>query len=307
MIEYDTKRWAQIVFRVHGSVLPRIAGRVVSVVLVAGVLTFGQLALAWNVPTSRTLHALVGVALGLLLVFRTNSSYDRFWEGRILIGAMVNNTRDLARQTASYLSDSPEAVRHRVGHYIIALFATIRRSLRREREAPELDALLSSDERAELVRTSAPPLLVARWLSDQLAAEAKAGRLPEERLRMIDGGISDLIDHWGGAERILKTPVPFAYAHHIKGFLMIFCLTAPLALLETMGWYTPIGAAIIAYGLYGIDEIGIEIEEPFGYDVNDLPMDGIGETIARNVSDILGLQEDRVVPEPQLGKAGVYQ
>jgi len=307
MIEYDTKRWAQIVFRVHGSVLPRIVGRVAVVVIVATVLTYGQLALDWNIPTSRTLHAIVGVALGLLLVFRTNSSYDRFWEGRVLIGAMVNNTRDLARQTASYLPDSPEAVRQRIGHYIIALFAAIRRSLRREREAPEMVQLLDERECEELMHTSAPPLLVARWLSDQLAAEARAGRLPEERLRMIDGGVSDLIDQWGGAERILKTPVPFAYAHHIKGFLMIFCLTAPLALLETMGWFTPLGAAIIAYGLYGIDEIGIEIEEPFGYDINDLPMDGIGETIARNVSDILGLNEDRVVPEPQAGKAGVYQ
>ncbi len=307
MIEYDTKRWAQIVFRVHGSVLPRIASRVSVVIIVAAGLTYGRMALGWDVPTSTTLHALVGVALGLLLVFRTNSSYDRFWEGRILIGAMVNNTRDLARQTASYLADSPEEVRHRIGHYIIALFASIRRSLRRERDAPELNELLNDDEREQMLHTSAPPLLVARWLSDQLAAEAKAGRLPEERLRMIDGGISDLVDQWGGAERILKTPVPFAYAHHIKGFLMIFCLTAPLALLKSMGWYTPLGAAIIAYGLYGIDEIGIEIEEPFGYDVNDLPMDGIGETIARNVSDILGLQEDRVVPQPQTGKAGVYQ
>lgn len=307
MIEYDTKRWAQIVFRVHGSVLPRIAGRVGAVVVAAAGLTYGQRVLGWQVPTSETLHALVGVALGLLLVFRTNSSYDRFWEGRILIGQMVNTTRDLARQAASYLADSPDEVRHRIGHYIIALFASIRRSLRREREAPEMDALLAADERERLLHTSAPPLLVARWLSDQLAAEAKAGRLPEERLRMIDRGVTDIIAQWGGAERILKTPVPFAYAHHIKGFLMIFCLTSPVALLETMGWYTPIGAAIIAYGLYGIDEIGIEIEEPFGYDINDLPMDGIGETIARNVSDILGLEQDRVVPKPQLGKAGVYQ
>lgn len=306
MIEYETENYARVLLRMHGSVLPRIGWRVLAVVVVAMVLTYGHEALGWEVPTSRTLHAIVGVALGLLLVFRTNSSYDRFWEGRILIGAMVNNTRDLARQTASYFADAPPRTRERLGHYIIALFAAIRRSLRREREMSEFVDLLSAEELAALANTSAPPLLVARWFSDQLAAEAKAGRLPEERLRMIDGGLSDLVDLWGGAERILKTPVPFAYAHHIKGFLTIFCLTAPLALLDSMGWYTPVGAAIVAYGLYGIDEIGIEIEEPFGYDANDLPMDGIGETIARNVTDILGLA-DGVVPTPQKGESGVFR
>jgi len=307
VIEYDTRRWFRILFRFHGSVLPRIVVRVLMVTAVAGALTWAKLGLGWDPPVSRTLHAIVGVALGLLLVFRTNASYDRFWEGRILIGAMVNNTRDIARQTASYLDDSPVEVRERIGHYIIALFATIRRSLRREREADELVNLLSEEEIEKLVDASAPPLMVARWLSDCYAAEARAGRLSEQRVRMIDRQVSDLIDQWGGAERILKTPVPFAYAHHIKGFLSIFCLTAPLALLETMGWYTPLGAAIVAYGLYGIEEIGIEIEEPFGYDTNDLPMDGIGETIARNVSDILELSEERVVPEPQSGAAGVYR
>jgi putative membrane protein len=306
MIEYDPKRYTAILLRVHGSVLPRIALRVVVVVAVALAVTYADRVLGWTIPTSTTLHAIVGVALGLLLVFRTNSSYDRFWEGRIQIGAMVNNTRDLARQTASYLSASTPETREQIGHYIIALFAAIRRSLRRERVAPEFDSLLDDGERRALAKASAPPLLIARWLSDRLAAEADAGRLSEERLRMMDGAISDLIDLWGGSERILKTPVPFAYAHHIKGFLGLFCLTVPVALIDTLGWYTPLGAALVAYGLFGIEEIGVEIEEPFGYDANDLPMDGIGETIAHNVSDILGLHE-RVVPMPQAGEAGVYR
>jgi len=307
MIEYETKRWAKIVFRVHGTVLPRIVWRVALVVLIAIIVTYAQMGLGIDIPTSSVLHSIVGVALGLLLVFRTNSSYDRFWEGRKLIGSMVNETRDLARQTASYLADSPFETRERIGHYIIALFAAIRRSLRREREAAEMAVLLSEEERLLLNRVSAPPLLVAGWISDQLAIEAGAGRLSEHRLVAMDGRISVLIELWGGAERILKTPVPFAYAHHIKGFLTIFCLTVPLSLLDSMGWSTPLGAAIVAYGLFGIDEIGIEIEEPFGYDENDLPMDGIGETIARNVSDILELEAERVVPAPQAGTAGVFR
>jgi putative membrane protein len=232
MIEYETKRWAKVIFRVHGTVLPRILWRITIVVLIAIIASYARLERGVDIPTSSVLHSIVGVALGLLLVFRTNSSYDRFWEGRKQIGAMVNNTRNLARQSASYLADSPFETRMQAGHYIIALFASIRRSLRRERETPEMDALLSAEEHEQLKHISAPPLLVAKLISDLLVVEAKAGRLNEYRLVEMDGIVSSMIDLWGGAERILKTPVPFAYAHHIKGFLTIFCLTLPLSLLD---------------------------------------------------------------------------
>lgn len=307
MIEYDTKRWTRILFRVHGSVLPRIWARVLLVAVVAAALTTAQLEGGIEIPTSSVLHSIVGVALGLLLVFRTNSSYDRFWEGRKIIGLMVNQTRNLARQSASYLSQSSPEVRRRMGCYIIAYFAVIRRSLRRERDASELAALITQAELLQLRKVSAPPLLVARWISDVLQEEALAGRLNDRLLVALDNNVKDINDYWGDAERILKTPVPFAYAHHIKGFLMVFCLTVPVSLIGSMGWFTPLGAMIVAYGLLGIDEIGVEIEEPFGYDANDLPMDGIGETIARNVCDALEIDSAAIVPTPQEGLKGVYR
>lgn len=306
MVEYEPGRWLKILFRVNGSVLPKIIFRVLVVVVIGGCFTYLRFGLGYDLPNSVRLHTVVGVALGLLLVFRTNASYERFWEGRILVGEMVNNSRDLARKTAAYLVDSPQETRENIGRYIIALFAVIRRSLRRERDMSELAALLADSEREELEESSAPPLIVARWLTDQLHIENRAGRVSDTKLRVFDPNITELIRLWGGAERILKTPIPFAYAHHIKGFLLVFCLTSPLALLDSMGVYTPIGVAIIAYGLFGIDEIGIEIEEPFGYHTNDLPMDGIGETIARNVCDVLQLDEC-FIPTPQEGKKGVYR
>lgn len=306
MVEYEPGRWIKILFRVDGSVLPRIVWRVVTVSVVACAVTYLEKGLGYDLPNSVRLHMVVGVALGLLLVFRTNASYERFWEGRIQVGDMVSQSRDLARKTAVYLADSPTQTREQIGLYIIALFATIRRSLRRERDTSELATLLTEEERETLESSSAPPLIVARWLSDQIHAENKAGRVSDTKIRLFDPNITELIRLWGGAERIFKTPIPFAYAHHIKGFLLLFCITSPLALLDTMGWYTPLGVALVAYGLFGIDEIGIEIEEPFGYDTNDLPMDGIGETIARNVCDVLDL-DPSCIPKPQDGKRGVYR
>ena len=283
MISYDTRNWVRILVSVHGTVLPRIAVRV----LIAGAIGLGASFLLDegiadpSIPTH--VHTLVGVALGLLLVFRTNASYDRYWEGRRLMGAIVNNARDLARQTRSFLDAAAPEVRIAQGELIVVFYATIRRYLRNEREWPELAEQLDADRFGQLAATRCPPVLVARWLSDGFVTEARAGRLSEQRLQVLDNAISDIVDFFGGAERIMKTPVPFAYAHHIKGFLTMFCFTVPLAMLGAMGWYTGIASAIVAYAMFGIDEIGVEIEDPFGYDANDLPLDSIGETLALDV------------------------
>lgn len=282
MIQYDTRNWVKLLTSVRGTVLPRIAVRV----LIAGLLGLAVSILAdrgTQVAIAASVHTLVGVALGLLLVFRTNASYDRFWEGRRLIGQIVNNARDLARQCACYLDHSSPELRAAQGDLVIALYATIRRHLRGERAWPELAGRLTPAQLAALATVRTPPILVGRWLGDTFAAEAAAGRLSEHRLAMLDAAVSDMIDFLGGCERILRTPVPFAYAHHIKGFLTVFCFTVPLALLPSMGWYTGLASAVVAYAMFGIDEIGVEIEDPFGYDANDLPLDAIGDGVIQDV------------------------
>jgi putative membrane protein len=287
MIQYDTKNWIAVIFRVHGTVLPRIIGRTLFVAAIGALLAWTRVERGLDLPTGGTVHAMVGVALGLLLVFRTNASYDRFWEGRKMIGGLVNNCRDLSRQSGAYLAGSSPEVRARVRRQVIALYGTIRHYLRRETDLADLADVLDDAERRALAAHSAPPLLVASWLTETFAAEHRAGRLSPQELQLLDATLGDVIDLWGGAERILKTPVPFAYAHHIKGFLTLFCITSPLALVDAMQWWTPAAAAIVAYGLYGIDEIGVEIEDPFGYDPNDLDLDGAGQTIAKNVGETL--------------------
>jgi len=288
VISYDTRNWLGILLRTHGTVLPRIAVRVlIATVIGVAITVIARRGLA-NPAIPASVHTLVGVALGLLLVFRTNASYDRYWEGRRLLGAIVNNARDLARQTRSFLDQSPPPVRAEQGELVIAFYATIRRYLRGERDWPELASRLDAARRDALGATRCPPMLVARWLSDGFVAEARAGRLSEQRLQVLDAAISDIVDAFGGCERILRTPVPFAYAHHIKGFLTLFCFTVPLALLPQMGDYTAVASAIVAYALFGIDEIGVEIEDPFGYDANDLPLDAIGENVGLDVTQALG-------------------
>jgi putative membrane protein len=95
--------------------------------------------------------------------------------------------------------------------------------------------------------------------------------------------INILLDCQGGCERILKTPIPFVYAAHIKHLLLLYLGTLPIVLVEKLGYSAPIAIAIMTFGLLGIQEAGLEIEDPFGTDPNDLPLDDICSTIARDV------------------------
>jgi putative membrane protein len=285
MIDYERQRWAQIIFRASGSVVPRLLGRVLfaSLLGVAAVELHARAQLA----LSPIAHTMIGAALGLLLVFRTNASYDRYWEGRRLLGSMIVRARDIARQLAAYLpGDAHRETRHHVRRWVEAFYRLAAQDLRGERAIDRVEAVIES-ERAAFEASPARPQLALAWASAELARLAKEGALPELRLRSFDANFNGLIEALTGCERILRTPVPFAYAQHIKTFVALFCFTAPFTMSDAMGWLTPIASGLLAFALIGIDEIGVEIEDPFGTDANDLPVDGLGDRIAIDTKAIV--------------------
>lgn len=282
MIDYDGRKWLPILLRMRGSVIPRLLPRVV---LAAGLGVLAVFLLeSKNFKIPSVAHALVGVALGLLLVFRTNASYDRYWEGRKLVGFIVNRTRDLARQTALYVKDP--AVRAEIAKLVPAFYWLCAQTLRRDSSLGRAAPLLDEAQRAALEGKAFRAPIITRWIGERFRDEVDAGRLSEQRLQLVDANLTGLNDALGGAERILKTPIPFAYAQHIKIFVVLFCFSAPFVMADVMGWATPPAVAFLALALFGIDEIGVEIEDPFGDDPNDLPLEAIGEGIEKAVAEI---------------------
>lgn len=282
MIDYENGSWAAILFRIRGSVIPRLAPRVL---IAAGI----GAAAAWvhevhAYALSPIAHTMIGVALGLLLVFRTNASYDRYWEGRKLLGAMVNRGRDLARQATVFLASEEE--RAHVRRLLLAWYQIGVQTLRGAPDLGALGALLTPEEREALEPLTHRGPALTSWIGARLAAQARAGALSEQRLVAMDANLGALTEALGGCERIRRTPIPFAYAQHIKIFVVLFCFTAPFAMADAMRWYTPLVAGLLAFALFGIDEIGVEIEDPFGTDPNDLPLEAIGATLAKSVEDI---------------------
>jgi ion channel-forming bestrophin family protein len=283
MIEYEGRSWIGILFHMRGSVIPRLLPRVALTTGLGVLAVF--LAEKHELKLPSVAHALVGVALGLLLVFRTNASYDRYWEGRKLVGLITNRTRDLARQVSAYIDDA--AVRAHFGRLIPSFYWLAAQTLRRDAGLGPAERHLTEAERASLAPVTFRGPVVTAWMTKHLRDEVNAGRLSEQRLQALDANLMAFNDALGGAERILRTPIPFAYAQHIKIFVVLFCFTSPFVMADVMGWATPVAVAFLAIALFGIDEIGVEIEEPFGDDPNDLPLDAIGTNIEKAVAEIL--------------------
>ena len=289
MISYDPHNWLDHFFDIKGSLVKEIGLRVTVCVLFAvGVVATHKY--VWPVATTVVIHSLVGVALGLLLVFRTNASYDRYWEGRRLWGGIVNETRNLIRASSVHLRDH-QTLLWALTRWTALFPWTAMSSLRGDSELGPLLKELTPAEAEGLRIAQHPALAVAQRMTVCLVEARDKGLISDIVFTALDQNIQLLVDYLGGCERIRKTPLPFAYVVHLRRALVIYCLTLPFALVDQFGWFTVLDVLLVAYTFLGIEEIGVEIEGPFGNDENDLPMQEICENIHRNVYALAGLAQ----------------
>jgi len=282
----QSRSWRKHLFSVRGSVvkeiLPRVAITATAAIIVVVLHHYFR---SMQIPDKP--HALVGAALSLLLVFRTNASYDRFWEGRKLWGGIVNTSRNLGRGSILYLKADSALVRQLVMWGTTFPYA-LTRLLRREAPSlgPATDELPALDV-AEVCAAQHPPLAVTVRMS-RLIAEAEEKGLIDRFTRLhLESLVQLLVDNMGACERILNTPLPLAYAVHLRRALIIFCLSLPFALIEGFGVWTIPVSMLVSYIFFGIEEIGVEIEDPFGTDPNDLPLEQFCANIERNLRGLL--------------------
>lgn len=288
---HDGRAWFRDLFSVQGSVIPAVLPRT----LFCAVFALGIYLLherGWRV-SSPILGSLVpSLVLGLLLVFRTNTSYERFWEGRKLWGNVVNLTRNLARQMwvaiqEKYPADHDAKV---TAIRLLPAFAiALKLHLRGEEPSSELYGLISEAQFAKLQTMNNPPLEIAFWIADYLQTQQAQHKLHPYQLAACLKALDGLVDTLGGCERILKTPIPLAYSIHLKQLLMLYCLALPFQMVDSVGWGTPFLVGLISFAVFGIEAIGLEIENPFGNDPNDLPLDAICQTMRQNTEDLISL------------------
>ena len=285
--------WLGIALRVRGSVLPKVLPRsIVCGLITAVIVLFAQQNIKLFIPLKDNL--IPSIVLGLLLVFRTNTAYDRFWEGRKCLGTIIISIRNLSRHIWVYGRNSspPDRdIQRTILHLLAAIPFVTKHHLRNEPIGKDVQMLLPDDRWAQLGQGSNMPLEVIFWISDYLQSEYQSGCLDVNQLVAMTGMLDAIVGAIAGCERILKTPIPLAYAIHLKQLLLLYCLFLPFQLVKDLGWFAVPVVAIVSFTLLGIEEIGVEIENPFGTDANDLPLDSICETVRSNIEDLMRLSE----------------
>lgn len=236
-----------------------------------------------------TANVACNLVLGLLLVFRTNTAYDRFWEGRKAWGLVVVNTRNLARemQVAIAASHPAEQAEKLAMLRLLPTFAILtKQRLRRQHQPQELAPLISADALAKLQQVQNQPLEITLWLGAYLQQQYAAGRLDATSFWQMKAGLNNLIEGLTSCERISGTPIPKDYAVYLKRLTTIYSVCLPFNLVEKLGWWAIAIVALICFVLYSVEQIGDSIEDPFGCDSNDLPLEELCRTILNNVEQL---------------------
>lgn len=234
-----------------------------------------------KVVITASVHTFLGLVLGLLLVFRTNTAYDRWWEGRKLWGQLVNESRNFAVKISTCVRAEPRdkmAIAERLAAFAVALKEHLRGGVRLQDLPPYHDA---TENPAHV------PAFITGDIYGRLERWRQAEQLGGFELLFLDRHASALLDVCGACERIRKTPISLGYRRFIRQAITIYLVTLPWGLVELLRFWAPPVVMIVAYLMVGIEVLAEDIEEPFGLDKDDLPLDAICATIGESVREIV--------------------
>lgn len=269
----------------RGSVSPRVMGRLIFTTLYAVIAHFITSHIP-HIALPITPFEYSGAVLALILVMRVNSGHDRWWEGRKLWGAIVNQSRNLALVVKSYTEPKNEIAQSLL-QWIAAWPFTMRDALRGERDLIEVEALLGAEEAKRLREVGHMPTYVGFKIASMLQALKQTNGIDGFMFLRAETERSQLIDAIGACERIRNTRMPLVLAIKTRRFIAMFLLLLPFALVDRVGWLNPLVVALVAYPLFCLDEIGAELQNPFSpRNLSNLPLDEICRNIAKNVLDL---------------------
>lgn len=230
------------------------------------------------------IHSLLGFVLSLLLVFRTNTAYDRWWEGRKLWGKLVNDTRNFAVKINIILADDRKSA-DQISRYLKYFPHFLAKHLSQESTRLALDEDYSEIEKS--LKHHGPSDLII-LLTHKLYQLKKEGKISDVELLYLDTQLTGFLDVCGGCERIKNTPIPYSYSSFIKKFIILYVLALPIAYVINLGFFMIPLTVFVYYVLMSLELIAEEIEDPFNNDENDIPMETIAQNIEKNVHQIMG-------------------
>jgi len=306
MIVRDRPSGIRLFLVVRGSILKRIRLTLLANTLSAILVTVvhGNF-FATKITLSTIPFTLMALPLAIFLGFRNSAAYDRYWEGRKLWGEMVLRCRSLSRQCQSLIqpvsempAQMPEvlAARQRMIYRAIGFAHALRLQLRDQTDYSELQRWVPQAEWSRLQAASSKHDRLVLEMGKELGQCQRMGWIDPCLTVAIDNTLSAMNAAAASCERIKSTPIPFSYTLLLHRTAYLYCFLLPFGLVDTIGFMTPFVVAIVAYTFFGLDALGDEIEEPFGLEANDLPLDTICRAIEINLLESL----DETVLPPKL-------
>lgn len=296
MISYDPKNWFRVLIDFPRSpVFRTLFLDVVGAGLYAAFIVWVETDyFRVAVPLGPSFLSILGIILGLLLVFRTNTAYDRWWEGRKLWGQLVNISRGLSHALDAQLPHNDAERRSTYASLIASFPSALAAHLR-------IPRIVASDEK-NAPKQPAPvrvhvPNEISRHMHRAVARDIDAGVLSAESRISLQPLLTAFDDVTGACERIRNTPIPFSYSSYIKQFVVLYAIVLPFGLVQEFGYGTVIASMFTFFATMGLELLAGEIEEPFGTDQNDLPLDQLAERISIDVH-ILLVPPDSVAHSP---------
>lgn len=288
MITYNPKDWFTLIIKFHKSDTFRtLLPSIFSIGIYAAIIVYSELHF-FHIETKNptVMHSILGFVLSMLLVFRTNSAYDRWWEGRKLWGSVVNNSRNLSLKLSAFIpkthSHERETLKNLITNYVFAVKNHLRGKYIQNEFIPVHNLSL-----AEFADSQHKPNKIAKALFEKINELNQQALLSAEQLIIINDELKSFTDNCGACERIKNTPIPYSYNIFLKKMIFLYVISLPIFFGSEFKYTTIPIAMIVLYVFASIELIAEEIEDPFGEDDNDLPIDDICNRIKSNLTEIL--------------------
>lgn len=287
MKAYNPKDWWSLIFDFHQSYsFKMLFPAICALGAYTGLLCYLDLELKlFQLKSTTVLHSLLGFVISMLLVFRTNTAYDRWWEGRKLWGDLVNNSRNFMLKLSSLIPSEHLTDRARINSLVINYVFALKHHLRDETNfsqfRPVVGLNLDSLSLAKHI-----PNKIAQLIYNALSELKNKAILSDTQLLFLNEEVRSFTNIVGACERIRSTPIPYSYSMFIKKFIFLYTVTLPLGLVEDFRWVTIPMVIFVFYAFASLELIAEEIEDPFGNEENDLPTDDIALKIQENLLEI---------------------
>jgi ion channel-forming bestrophin family protein len=285
--------WFSKVLLIHNSILKATILRILVCTLFSIVIYYAHIR-GFQVSFPIIANIIPSVILGLLLVFRTNTANERFWEGRKLWGEINNIVLNIGKQIWVMPTTHSQLLEKKAFLELIWLFPFLVKNNLRTLDDPAIQShtfeFISKEKLATIEKATNQPMVAMTFLQKDLMHFKKCKLLDANETLVLQNLLDSLFNCLGGCQRILKTPIPLAYSIHLNQLVLIYCLSLPFQFVAALGWITIPVVAITSFAVMGIEEIGAEIENPFGKDTNDLPIDTICKNIQKNITELMTLK-----------------